>query len=191
MARLIPLAALAVCMSQPALAQEPQLPVIELRVEVVGGAIADFTSTMDAYAALRRSLQAGLPELRVTEEPAEIHEAERLLAARIRQARRGARRGDIFTEEIRRAFRRLLRPVTNAVTCAVIREDNPGEFPYEVNAAYPKTKPRSTVPAAMLAVLPRLPDDVWYRFLERDLILHDSRANIILDRIDDAVRCDD
>jgi hypothetical protein len=43
----------------------------------------------------------------------------------------------------------------------------------------------------MLAVLPRLPDDVWYRFLERDLILHDSRANIILDRIDDAIRCDD
>lgn len=190
MARLFLLAALATCLSQPALAQEPQLPVIELRVEVVGGAVADFTSKMDAYAALRRSLQEGLPELRVTEEPAEIHEAERLLAARIRQARAGARRGDIFTEQIRSAFRRLLRPVTNAVTCEVIRADNPGEFPYQVNAPYPKNKPLSTVPAAMLAVLPRLPDDVWYRFLERDLILHDSRANIILDRIDDAVRCD-
>ena len=191
MARLFLLAALATCLSRPALAQDPQLPVIELRVEVVGGAVADFTSKMDTYAALRRSLQAGLPELRVTEEPAEIHEAEQLLAARIRQARVGARRGDIFTEEIRRAFRQLLRPVTNAVTCEVIRADNPGEFPYQVNAAYPKNKPLSTVPAAMLAVLPRLPDDVWYRFLERDLILHDSRANIILDRIDDAIRCND
>jgi hypothetical protein len=192
MARFIHLAALATCLGRPALAQDvPQLPVIELRVEVVGGALADFTSTMDAYAALRRSLQTGLPELRVTDQPAEIHEAERLLAARIRDARRGARRGDIFTEQVRRAFRQLLRPVTNAVTCEVIRQDNPGEFPYEVNAAYPKTKPLSTVPAAMLAVLPRLPDDVWYRFLERDLILHDSRANIILDRIDDAVRCGD
>ena len=191
MARLLLPAALAACLSHTALAQNPQVPAIELRVEVVGGAVADFVTKMDAYAALRRSLQAGLPELRVTEEPAEIHEAERLLAARIRQARAGARRGDIFTEEIRRAFRQLLRPVTNAVTCEVIRADNPGEFPYQVNAAYPKNKPLSTVPAAMLAVLPRLPDDVWYRFLERDLILHDSRANIILDRIDDAVRCDD
>lgn len=167
------------------------MPAIEMRVEVVGGALADFATTMDAYAALRRSLQVGLPELRVTDQPSEIHEAERLLAARIRHARAGARRGDIFTEQVRRAFRQLLRPVTNAVTCEVIRADNPGEFPYQVNAAYPKTKPLSTVPAGMLAVLPRLPDDVFYRFLERDLILHDSRANIILDRIDDAVRCDD
>ena len=41
----------------------------------------------------------------------------------------------------------------------------------------------------MLNVLPRLPADVWYRFLDRDLILHDSRANVILDRIDDAIKC--
>ena len=41
----------------------------------------------------------------------------------------------------------------------------------------------------MLAVLPRLPEDVWYRFLYHDLILHDSRANVILDRIDNAIRC--
>ncbi len=47
----------------------------------------------------------------------------------------------------------------------------------------------TSVPASMLNVLPRLPDDVWYRFLDRDLILHDSRANVILDRIDDAIRC--
>jgi hypothetical protein len=192
MPRRIGLAALAICLSRPALAQQaPQLPTIEMRVEVVGGALADFTSKMDAYDVLRRSLQVGLPELRVTDKPAEIHQAEQLLAARIREARAGARRGDIFTEQVRRAFRQLLRPVTNEVTCEVIRADNPGEFPYQVNAAYPKTKPLSTVPASMLAVLPRLPDDVWYRFLERDLILHDSRANIILERIDDAIRCDD
>jgi hypothetical protein len=190
--RFVHLAALAVCLSQQVFAQDlPQLPTIEMRVEVVGGALADFTSKMDAYDVLRRSLQAGLPELRVTDKPAEIHQAEQLLAARIREARAGARRGDIFTEQIRRAFRQVLRPVANAITCEVIRADNPGEFPYQVNAAYPKTKPLSTVPASMLAVLPRLPDDVWYRFLERDLILHDSRANIILDRIDDAIRCDD
>ena len=114
-----------------------------------------------------------------------------MLAQRIRQARSGAGRGDIFTEKIRRGFRQLLRPVTNAATCELIHDDNPGEFPYAVNSDYPKNKPLSTVPAAMLAVLPRLPEDVWYRFLYHDLILHDSRANVILDRIDNAIRCND
>jgi hypothetical protein len=192
MVRSAVLAAFATTLSYPAFAQDvPQLPVIELRVEVIGTTLADFTARMDEYAALRQSLQAGLPALRVTDRPEEIHQAEQLLAARIRQARAGARRGDIFTAEIRRGFRQLLRGVTTEVTCDAIEEDNPGEFPYQVNNAYPKGKPLSTVPAAVLAVLPRLPDDVYYRFLERDLILHDSRANIILDRIDDAIHCHD
>ncbi len=41
----------------------------------------------------------------------------------------------------------------------------------------------------MLAALPELPPDVHYRFLGRDLVLHDTRANIILDEIPDAIRC--
>ena len=88
-------------------------------------------------------------------------------------------------------FRQLLRRVTDPGICAAIRDDNPGEFSYEVNADYPKTKAVSTVPPSVIAVLPALPEDVYYRFLDRDLILHDLRANIILDRIDDAIRCND
>jgi len=178
-------------LATPAFAQQPPagLPVVEFNVEVLGNTLTDFTTKMDAYAALRRSLQEGLPELSVTDSPAEIHRAEQLLAQRIRQARAGSGRGDIFTEKTRHAFRQLLRPVTNAATCELVHDDNPGEFSYAVNSAYPKNKPLSTVPAAMLAVLPRLPADVWYRFLDHDLILHDSRANVILDRIDNAIRC--
>ncbi len=141
-------------------------------------------------AQLRRSLEIGLPPLAVTDNPSDIVRAENLLAERIRQARAGASRGDIFDEETRRAFRQLLRPVTNAGTCEAIRDDNPGEFSYAVNATYPKDRPLSTMPPSILEALPRLPEDVWYRFLRRDLILHDSRANIILDRIDEAIRCE-
>ena len=185
-------AAMVVLLAPSAFGQQPAptLPVVEFTVEVLGDRLSEFTSRMDAYAELRRSLEAGLPVLTVTDRPSEIHRAEQLLAERIRRARAGAGRGDIFTENIRRAFRQLLRPVSSDATCQAVRDDNPGEFPYAVNSAYPKGKPFSTVPAALLAVLPRLPEDVWYRFLDRDLILHDSRANIILDRIDDAIRCD-
>ena len=171
-------------------AQPPAgLPTVEFTVEVLGDKLADFTTRMEAYAQLRRELERGLPPLKVTDNPSDILRAERLLAQRIRKARAGAGRGDIFTQDIRHGFRQLLRPVTTAATCALIEDDNPGEFQYSINAEYPKDKPLSTVPAAMLAVLPRLPDDVFYRFLDRDLILHDLRANVILDRIDDAIRC--
>jgi hypothetical protein len=169
-------------LAEGAFAQQPAqpqaVPPIEFKVEVLGSKLSEFAAKMDAYAALRRSLEEGLPPLAVTDNPSDIHRAERLLAERIRKARANAGRGSIFTEDIRRSFRQLLRPVTNAGTCEAI------------NSEYPKGKPVSTVPASILAVLPRLPEDVWYRFLDRDLILHDSRANIILDRIDIAIRCE-
>jgi len=172
-------------------AQQPQtVPAVDFTVEVIGSTVADFTVKMDAYTTLRHSLEEGLPRLVVTNDVAATQRAERMLAERIRRARAGANRGDIFTENIRHAFRQLLRPVTNEGTCEAIRDDNPGEFQYPLNSDYPKGKPLSTVPPSMLAVLPRLPEDVWYRFLDTDLILHDSRANVILDRIDNAIHCE-
>lgn len=173
--------------SQP----QPAAPAVEFNVEVLGSKVVEFTTKMDAYSALRRSLEIGLPPLAVTDHPSDILRAENLLAERIRRARAGTSRGDIFTEDTRHAFRQLLRPVTNAGICEAIRDDNPGEFSYPVNATYPKERPLSTVPPSILEALPRLPEDVWYRFLRRDLILHDSRANVILDRIDEAIRCKD
>jgi hypothetical protein len=186
--RALILASVLIAATQPAAsAPDAQLP--DFRIEVWGFAIADFSARMDAYAALRRELEQGLPALKVTNDPAEIVRTENMLAIRIRQARRHARRGDIFTPNIRAAFRELLRSRTTPGTCELIKDDNPGEFGYDVNGTYPKTQPVSTVPASMLAVLPRLPADIQYRFLRRDLILHDLRANVILDRIENAITC--
>jgi hypothetical protein len=186
------LAIMAVCqLAADAAAQQttPQLPVVEFTVEVLGSKVAEFSAKMDDYAKLRSTLQKGLPALAVTAKPSEIEEAERLLAERIRKARTGARRHDIFTDETRRAFRQMLRPVTTAATCAFLRDDNPSEWFWAVNAEYPKNHPISSMPPAMLAVLPRLPEDVFYRFLDTDLVLHDTKANVMLDRIDNAIRC--
>lgn len=167
--------------------QTPAAP--DFRVEVWGTALVEFSARMDAYAKLRESLSAGIPRLAVTDDPAEILKAETALAERIRRARAKAKRGDIFSSRIRTAFRRTLAITIDAGMCEAIRDENPGEFFYPVNATYPKQRALSTVPPSILAALPRLPDDVMYRFLDRDLILHDTRANIILDRIDDAIRC--
>lgn len=171
-----------------AAAQAPaQIP--NFKVEVWGGALADFSARLSAYGELRELLQKGLPALAVTARPEEILVAEAALASRIRKARAGAKRGDIFAPTIRRAFKRTLADTVTRGMCEAIRSDNPGEFFYDVNATYPKQRAVSTVPPSVLRVLPALPDDVMYRFLDEDLILHDTRANIILDRIDDAFKC--
>jgi hypothetical protein len=187
----LPLAAMALCQLavHAAAQQAPQLPTIEFTVEVLGSKVAEFSASMDEYAKLRSTLQKGLPALAVTANPIETQQAERLLAARIRKARAGAGRHDIFTDETRRAFKQMLRPVTTAATCAFVHDDNPGEWGWAVNAEYPKQHPVSSVPPAMLDVMPRLPDDVFYRFLDTDLVLHDIKANIMLDRIENAIRC--
>lgn len=159
------------------------------RVQVLGYIVADFTTRVSRYIELRSRLEKGLPPLEVTEDPAEITSAQRALAKRIRVAREGARQGEIFTPDISREFRKVLLLEIDADTRAAIMDDNPGEISHDINDTYPRRIPFSTVPANVLAALPRLPDDIQYRFLGRHLILLDTRSNVILDRIPCALRC--
>jgi hypothetical protein len=186
---LIPIVALLLVLGADAQvpADQPQMP--DFRVQVWGVAAADFDARMLSYAELRADLQEGLKPLRVTDDPREIIRAEHALARRIRGARSGAHGGEIFTDEISSAFRHALVLETRPATCAAIRDDNPGDFSYGINDTYPKRRPLSTVPPGILTLLPRLPDDVQYRFLGPHLILHDTRANLILDRVRYAIEC--
>ena len=101
------------------------------------------------------------------------------------------REGEIFTPTISVEFKKVLLLEMNANTWAAIMDDNPGEFSNQINGTYPEERPLSTVPPNVLAVLPRLPDDIQYRFVGRHLILLDTRASVILDRIPDAITCAD
>jgi len=160
------------------------------RVQVWGYIAEDFTARIASYYELRRNLQKGLPPLRVTDDPAEIRSTQRALADRIRVARKGARPGEIFTPPIRVEFRNVLSQEVDANTLAAIMDDNPGKFSHHINSIYREGEPFSTMPPNVLAVLPRLPDDdIQYRFLGRDLILLDTAANVILDRIPCAIQC--
>ena len=170
--------------------QAPQAPdSAHFKVQVFGVAAADFDARMLIYAELRANLQQDLPALRLTDDPGEILRAEHALAKRIRAVRSNAHGGEIFTPGIASAFKHALVLETRPSTCASILDDNPGDFSYSINDTYPKRRPLSTVPPGILILLPRLPADVEYRFLGRHLILHDTRANVILDRIRDAIDC--
>jgi hypothetical protein len=187
------LATLVIALSALGLYAKTQAPqtrdTADFKIQVWGVAAADFDARMLSYADLRADLQRGLTPLRLTDDPREILKAEHALAKRIRAARSDAHGGEIFTPEIASAFKHALVPETRPSTCASILDDNPGAFSYSINDTYPKRRPLSTVPPGILILLPKLPADVEYRFLGQHLILHDTRANVILDRIRDAIDC--
>jgi hypothetical protein len=152
---------------------------------------ADFDARVLDYFDLRTTLENGLPPQRVTENPADNIDIQRRLARRIRHARAGAQRGAIFTPAISVEFRRILLIETTPEVLAAIEDDNPGQFSHRVNGDYPKRRPLSTMPGTFLLVLPTLPDGLEYRFLGPHLILHDTKANVILDTMSCAIACRD
>ena len=152
---------------------------------------ADFDARVLDYFDLRTTLEDGLPAQHVTANPADNIEIQRILARRIRRARVGALRGAIFTPAISVEFRRILLIETTPETRATVLDDNPGQFSHRINGDYPKRRPLSTMPGTFLAVLPVLPDGLEYRFLGPNLILHDTRANVILDAMSCAIACID
>ena len=163
----------------------------DFKVQVWSDIVTEFNTRVSSYVALRSEAERGLPPLTVTDDPAEVTRTQHALAKRIRAARAKAKQGDIFTSTISAEFKKALLPQTNAQTWTAIMDDNPGEFTPQINSAYPEGKPFSTVPTNILAVLPSLPDDIEYRLLGRHLILLDTRATLILDRIPYVIQCRD
>ena len=159
----------------------------DFTIQVWGQAVTDFNARVSIYLELRNRLARGLPAPPVSDNPTEIRGAERALARKIRVARNGAKQGEIFTPTISAEFRKALLVELTSNTRETVMDDNPGSFSHAINGTYPKGRPLSTVPINLLEALPRLPDDIEYRFLGRHLILYDSRANVILDRMPCAI----
>lgn len=154
--------------------------------------LADFAKRIETYMDMRNKVEKGAAEQEETSDPAKIRAAQVTLAERIRAARKDARAGDIFTPEIRAAFRRLMYPETKGAqgreTKAEMKEDAPTAVPLKVNADYPEGRALPTVPPNVLANLPRLPEQLEYRIVEKHLILRDVDANVIVDYIPNAIR---
>lgn len=152
--------------------------------------LAEFNRRVQDYDALRRRLEVGLPPLVITTNADEIETFEHRLAERIRRAR-GSRRGQIFAGAMEGQVKRMMAARADAATIAAIMDDGPGDVDIDVNDTYDKKHPLGTMPPNLLLVLPDLPKDLEYRFIGRHLVLRDARANIVIDEIPHALRCDD
>jgi hypothetical protein len=165
-------------------------------------ALKDFADRVKAYVDLHKKLKPEVPPLPEKAEAAQIDAHRKALAAKIQAERRGAKRKDIFTADVRDVLLPIIREEFRGregrESFETIQEGNPAvegtaetgpraRVKLVVNAPYPQGAPLSSVPASLLANLPKLPDELEYRFVGRDLILLDTEAQLVVDFIRRAV----
>jgi len=155
-------------------------------------ALAGFLERVNQYAALHLKLENTLPKLSKESTPEQVDAHQRAFAKLIQDARRDARQGDIFTPESQAVVKKLIGRIFSgpdgASLKASIMDENPGVPNLKVNARYPDEIPVSTIPPQLLEGLPKLPEEMEYRFVGNDLILMDTHAHIIADYVPDTFR---
>jgi hypothetical protein len=153
--------------------------------------IQEFENRVSDYIKLHKQAASDLDGLKPTKEPEKITNHEEMLAAKIRQARKDARQGDIFTPPIADEFRRLIGITMKGERAAHIRASlrhaEPVRLSLAVNDVYPRSVPLQSTPPTLLLNLPELPKHVEYRIVGRALVLRDVDANIVVDFIPDAI----
>lgn len=152
--------------------------------------LQEFKRRVEAYVALHKKLERTLPDLPKQTDPKTIDRHQRALAQLIQAERKGARQGDIFHPPMQRLVRTLLRPIFQGPDGAQIKNeiaDNEYKnVKLAVNGRYPDEVPISTVPPQVLAQLPKLEEEIEYRFIHTNMILFDSHAHLIVDFVERA-----
>lgn len=160
------------------------------RVNANAAIAAKFDQKVADYMKLRQKALAGLPVPKNSGSPEHIDDFQKQLAGRIRDLRPQARQGDLFTPEVAGLFQHLVASAMRGKDGALIRTSFQRAEPLqgghlEVNAVYPDGLPLQSMPPSLLMNLPRLPKELDYRFVGRELILRDTQANLIVDVIPD------
>jgi len=163
-------------------------------------ALKDFNARVQQYWDLHKIAADAAPPIdKKKNDPHEILAHEEAVVAAIRAGRPHAVEGEIFTPAVQNVFLERIKAQLSSGTGAkarpmILGEGNPrnAEEPAKVvlavNAKYPAKAPLSTVPPSVLLALPKLPEGLEYRFVGRHLILFDSKANLIVDILRNAIR---
>jgi len=161
----------------------PQMPIDQ------APAAAEFESRVNAYVSLHRRLEGTVPTIAVSTDYAQVVAAIDVLGTKIRAARQDARRGDVFTPDVECWIRQMIDNSLrgcdiNALRAALNEEHPPNlKFTLTINGRWPTGASLGPMPPQLLADLPPLPDHLEYRFLDRDLVLWDAHANLVVDFI--------
>jgi hypothetical protein len=155
-------------------------------------ALQDFQKRVDAYVALHRKIEATLPHLPKEATPKQIDTNERLFGKQLAETRAGAKQGDLFSPAVQQIVRthltRMFAGKDGANLKASVMDENPlVNVKIAVNERYPDEVPLSTMPPEVLGLLPKMPEELEYRFVGRHLVIMDPHAHMIADFIPNVV----
>ena len=177
------------------LAAKSREDVAEFEEETLEELDDDLDDYVELHEKAAKALTVPAPGPQATPEQIVAH--QRALAQAIRALRPAARQGDVFTPDTHPIIRKVIAAelagrAGTAARRAMLEGNPPVESDRDdrmavrlaVNATYPEAAPVSTVPPSVLLTLPPLPEKiVEYRFVNRDLVLRDVGANLIVDYI--------
>ncbi|HEU4509370.1 MAG TPA: hypothetical protein VFR78_14080 [Pyrinomonadaceae bacterium] len=153
--------------------------------------IEAFENQVKDYVKLRKKVRESVPKLSKEATPEQIEAYRTALVESMRNARKGAKRGDIFLPEVGAYIRRTLKEEFKGRDRKEIRdiafETELTGVVLRVNYPYAQTAELSEMPATLLAKLPQLPNELRYRFVGHHMILVDRESNLIIDFMPDAV----
>ena len=146
-------------------------------------AAQEFSARVDAYLATRN--QTAGTKSHPTESAKKIAETRAQIRDRVQRARANAKQGDIFTPHVSSYFRKQLaaafRGPEGARVLASLRRAEPVKVRLRVNQRYPEGIPLQSTPPSLLLRLPKLPKELEYRIVGRDLVLLDLEPNLVVD----------
>ena len=147
-----------------------------------------FHQRVEDYAALHRRLEGPLPALATTRNMLKNYVAQQLLANAIRKARYGVHQGVVFSPDVASVFRALISDALQGQDVEAFLTELHSEHPgiEDARPVINEPLPEETtheMPIVLLHVLPALPEDVEYRIVNRDLVLWDIHANLVIDYV--------
>jgi len=157
-------------------------------------ALATMNDRLRDYVDLHTKIERSLPKMPKEATPQQIDKNQRALEKLVREARATAKPGDIFTPQARPVIKRLLAsvfagPDGKQLKASIMDENQapPSAAKLTANSRYPDSVPLTSIPPQVLQTLPKLTEDLEYRFVGDSLILLDVHAHLIADFIEDVL----
>ena len=177
---------LALCVAAPFLGAKPAG-----RLDREAQALRDFNTRIEQYMRIHRHADVLIPHVKPTSSAKIIIDRRHALAAEIAKERGATAEGSIFNPEIEAYFNRLIHSAYQAnargieatleCTCPV------NEEMLKPNDVYPEGAEFMVMPSTILLHVPELPSELEYRIVNKDLIIRDREANLIVDILRNAI----
>jgi hypothetical protein len=177
----------------------PSVPPKDCQIHVVSPVaieertLAQFDDSVHQYVALHRRLERSLPPEQMFDDPEDMFAAVEALRAAIVEARPNVRQGNIFAPGIAQLIRARLEQRMNEHhyatmdVFAALNKGRPGGIrDPELNQPFTWGLGSAMWPS-LVAVLPALPPELQYRFVDRSLVLIDMHADMVVDVLENAL----